>query len=115
MKIIVLALISMTLAGSAAAAPMGKVYGSVAKANAAALKEVSRTFLLGKGNGKFFKGNCTRQTARMFKCNWKIHMTGEFGYDATGTVRVTFNPYGVDATLAPGWQCYSAADMCPKP
>lgn len=104
---LVAACLVLVLAAPAAAKP--KVYGTVARADAAAAREVYQPFfeldpkLNTSGSRITFKAGCRRLTARAFRCDW----AGENPdyYSAAGTVRVTFKPFGVDAVLAAGSTC----------
>ena len=122
---VVFAIAVATLAPAAAAAKP-KVYGTVARASAAARHEVDQIYfqfdpkLRQPGDAPItFHAGCRRLTPRAFRCDW----TGDDPdhYTASGIVRVTFQQYGVDAVLEPGSTCVpegavyeqTGVDECP--
>lgn len=126
-KIVVAGLIvGIVTAGAATAASAAKApTPTLAKANAAAAKEVFDTFpefdpkLRQPGeSAPTFRPGCRRLTKTTYRCDWN----GTSGvYIASGTVRVTFARYGVDADLVPNWICaprgelykVGGVDLCP--
>lgn len=94
----------------AVAAATAKPAGTLARANKAAAHEVYQTYfqfdpkLSQPGEAApTFKAGCRRLTRTAFRCDWTGNAPDY--YTASGTVRVAFYRYGVDAILEPGSIC----------
>lgn len=123
-KVIPAVAVALIAAPTASAAP--KPAGTVARAKKAAAHEVYQAYfqldpkLLQPGEAApTFKAGCRRLTRTAFRCDWNGNAPDY--YTASGTVRVRFLRYGVDAVLEPGSICVpegydyeqTGVSMCP--